>query len=361
VTGLDLRELELRVQTALGAAGARRLLEAWGAASEAPASTDAARLARQLVHTGRARFGDAELVRVLREAHPLVEWPEPSEPSSTNAGAYVEGPTLSGRTTTAETEATTQDPPRVLPGLDLPKVPSPTHTPPMPLDAPPRSFRELDPLGAAASGALDQPRSTPRSVWIAIGSVAAFVLLVGAVALGVVLGRAGDATASAQDGSNPPRPLAGRALAALEGGLAEVRRACEIDEDRASAVELLGLALEGCGRSERERARSLGLPVAPPGRRTREPSSPSPDASSSAERPSSAPRPEGAASPPRDAAAPTRRPDGSSTCTGACGRERDACDRACGAEPNDASAYEAIQSCRARCVAAESRCRRSCG
>jgi hypothetical protein len=355
VSDVDTNELSLRVQGAFSAGEMRGLLQRWGLSGESAQATDAARLSRELVRAGQKSFGLAELVRRLRTERPLVEWPEVSDGDIRFAPRGTEIPGADA-TTSDELDAVVEPSRGVAPTLVESDAAANEPAPAMGAAAPssaPRDRHEAErvptqvrrPLVFEPSEPVREPSRgiEPKLVIVALGLV---VLLAGiAFAAGVAYtGRASSASSAAGEQPRPaPSGPAARAAALLSGGLEGVARLCAIDPEARLSHSVFVLAREDCGdpRSRVRRPRTNPrIPDLPP-----EPARPSTE-------------PEPTPEPPRPANVPL--PAAKSGCVSACQRVRQDCNRACGAEPSEASLYDAYNACKGRCLAAESRCRLSC-
>lgn len=356
VSEVDTNELSLRVQGAFSAGEMRGLLQRWGLGGESTPS-DAARLSRELVRAGQKRFGLAELVRRLRTERPLVEWPEVNDADARFAPRATEVPDLGAA------PADVEPAPGVAPTVvDL--GPSSSEGAP-PGEGTAASEGAAGPRSAQAGRAELEPKTTeprrplvfepseagrepsrgldPKLVVAGLGLV---VVLAGiAFAAGVAYtGRASGPPSAGGEAARPaPSGPAAKAAALLSGGLEGVARLCAIDPEARLSHSVFVLAREDCGdpRSRARRPRpNPRIPELPP-----EP-----------ERPGAEPEP--TPEPPRPTNTPL--PPARNSCVTACQRVRQDCNGACGAEPSEASLYDAYNACKGRCLSAESRCRLSC-
>lgn len=352
---VDTNELSLRVQGAFSAGEMRGLLQRWGLGGESTPS-DAARLSRELVRAGHKRFGLAELVRRLRTERPLVEWPEVSDADARFAPRSTEIPDLGAAPPDAGAA------PGVAPTMVDVEPSSSEGAPPSVDAAGPRSGQagrpELEtkplepkaleprrPLVFEPSEAVREPSRglDPKLVVAGLGLV---VVLAG-IAFAAGVAYTGRAAETPSAGGEAPRPVpsgpAAKAAALLSGGLEGVARLCAIDPEARLSHSVFVLAREDCGdpRSRARRPRSSPrIPDLPP----------EPD------RPRTEPEP--APEPARPTNTPL--PPAKNGCVTACQRVRQECNGACGAEPSEASLYDAYNACKGRCLSAESRCRLSC-
>jgi hypothetical protein len=139
--------------------------------------------------------------------------------------------------------------------------------------------------------------------------------------------------------------LAGHAATAIDEALADVARACGVPVAATPGREVLRVVQTTCGH-----------PVAAAGRTLSgfDPSTVEPPELELA--PEGRPRPavRTGGGPAKTPAAPT------DLCRAGCTSDHRGCKGGCGSEPRDASDYEGWQSCQAKCLTAESKCRQSC-
>lgn len=364
-------DLRFRVQTSFSSAELRKLLGDWGAPTS-ELEADVATLAHQVVRIGGKRFGAGELLRRLKLEKPLVEWPDIPEDDPRWAGPI-------SLPTPPPPEVAAADPTHVAPDAGEVRVapaeaaaPAPEAAPPPPeppsVEAPPASLRQ-PPSSRVGGFRLEPEPPAPRAgvdPRILYGAVAGMVLLA-ALAFGAgLLWRRGPSTsppsATAEGPARGAGP-AGRAADLFDASLVRVADACQIDVAGTPNNEVFQLALEACGRDEvdklrRRRERELAERVRPqPDDEPRRPPQllPDDDPAPSAQ-PSATQRPREVDPAPKSAPLPAAK----SSCTTSCNRVRAECSSGCGAEPSDASRYDAWQTCASKCVAAESRCRLGC-
>ncbi|MEJ7729779.1 MAG: hypothetical protein WKG00_11225 [Polyangiaceae bacterium] len=323
----DAAELERCMAVCLSAAKIGALAAPVGFPIAAAGS--AAQAAHQVVK-GMDRSGRLpELRAALRQARPLVEWPEPG-PSPADEEAVE----LSG-------EALVDDFAPGAPPFDA----LPVSVPPSSRGGP-ASFA-ADPGPPARAWQPLAPENRPRALDARI-LIAVAGLMVVAAAIAFAAGRVstGEATTTAPTASvtssgAPRRPdgPAVRAADAVGRSLSNVSRACELRGIEPGGV--LVAALAECG----------------PGGVARRPRRPPVDGEASAPAPAETAAVH-AATPRAAAPGPAGNPGG--PCITGCDGRHGECRAGCGPEPQHATEYAPHQQCLARCLAAASKCRLGC-
>lgn len=397
----DLADLRARMALVFSASELRELASRLGM-NHLAVERGTHEAARDIIRFVEKGVGVGSLVRALREARPLVEWPEPTMvPIPPRAGM---NPNHGGaHDDSASRERITEPgvPPEALRALS--SDPGEHDAPDQPRTGAPDirpdghdSVAQLraipDPFIAGSASHGQPPRQALQWPGVAapqpaaaksgfesriLVGVSAMTLLAAVVAF--VAGRAwsGDdnsrtapsaptsSARSASVGSPSPRDpdgLAGRAALAVGRSLGNVARICEVPTARLTArsdapVGALDGAFARCGPEE----------FAPPAR-TRElpPTAAAAGASDPAEHPNSdgpkRPRADDAPRAPRPVApqTPPPQPEASDGCLRGCQGAHAQCKSACGPEPTQSSRYGDWQACNGRCLTAHSKCRLSC-
>ncbi len=372
MTGVDARELKLRIQGGFSSGELRRLLESLGA-PHGDLPDDRAVLANHVVRVGEKSLGLNELVRRLKHEKPLYEWPEVEEDDTKWASPRSAAvPDL-----LAEPEAETAGP--TLVELELPKPEAPIAPPTE--AAPPSSVRHEDApvsrapasrVGPASTGAgapsargnllVFEPESSarpedtkprghdPRILIAALG----LMVVLAAIAFGAGLAWRGSPSAAASssaDATPAPRSsgLAGRAADQLDKRLANVAGFCDLDLSEAPSRAVLEVAQRGCGTAEQERLRRQE-------RAKLDAERPRP---SYLDEPTDQPEEPSEPVPVRTPGTRPAQPAGN-RCLNDCQRVRSECVDSCGPEPTDASGYDKYQACTGKCLTGDSRCRLAC-
>ena len=358
----------------------------------------------------------AFLVEALREAKPLVEWPEPAlpvPPAPPVAPTQLQAPlgsalgpdeptfdatdratpivSLSDAAVLASIGARDGRPSPEPAGFAPALMPKPGDTPaPEPGAAPaPRTVlaqpSELpaiqDPMVPPASAASPtsrpaaaspgpaawpgtvrpKPTSDVRTMDPRVLLAAGFAMLLTAVAFAFFLGRAssagpGEPSTTTAAAELPPdhAPIAQHAAEALGTSLERVARACKIEVASLRGRSLFEVAYRRCGP----------LPPQPTEPRPAAVDDPPPDSD-----PDSAPDP----APPKKAGGAAgnklQKVDSPSApgplsaaggCLSGCSRAHSTCTSRCGAEPTQSSQYDAYQACLGGCLKAMSQCKLGC-
>ncbi len=302
--------------------------------------------AREMVRQCERYAGLPALVARLREARPLVEWPEPvAGPGATEATAPPAAPSFT--------------PLSASPGRLGPVEPAPPASSPAlvdPYSAPPGSTRPPAPWPGVTPviQAPARPGGIDPRIFVAVAG-----LMVLAAILAYLAGRASSATPTADatgasDTAAPPSSKgdgpAALAAGALGRSFASMARVCELPSSAGTSSLVFRRIYERCG------------PLAPP-QRSYAPPLPVVTAPTSAD-----PAPPAEAPPPRGKRGggrggdptPGDAPSGSGGCMGTCNAQHAACRSHCGAEPTESSAYDGFQRCLGRCLSDASRCRLGC-
>ena len=381
---------------------------------ETPAwSNNPQEAARDIVRHFERSGALAFLVEALREAKPLVEWPEAALPEAPAALPVPPAPPLQVEAGDRPTPIASVSAAAVLASIrpsDAPSSPSASPAAPNqgfapslmrrpgdPEPAPPparpaptlaQPSEDLppiqDPMIPASADALPVSRPGapgPRSAAAWPGTVrpsseeptrkpmdprvllaAGFAMLLTAVAFAFFLGRASSA-APAGDGSTttaaeiPPdqAPMALHVTEALGISLERVARACKIEVSSLRGRSLFEVAYRRCG------------PLPPTAAEPKQPLiDPTPDTD-----PDSDPDP----APPKKAGGgggnklqkvdtpPLPNPAGGGaggTCLSRCSKSHSSCTSKCGKEPTQSSLYDAYQACLGGCLKELSACKRGC-
>lgn len=351
----------------------------------------------------------AFLVEALREAKPLVEWPEPAlpvppapPPGPTQLQAplgSVLGPdeptfdatdratpivSLSDAAVLASIGGRPSPEPAGFAPALMPKpgdapAPSPAPEPgaapaprtvlaqPSELPAiqdpmvPPSSVPSPASRPAAAWPGTVRPKSAPdvRTMDPRVLLAAGFAMLLTAVAFAFFLGRASSASpgeSSTTTAELPPdhAPIAQHAAEALGTSLERVARACKIEVASLRGRSLFEVAYRRCGP----------LPPQPAQPRPAAVDDPPPDSD-----PDSAPDPAPSKKTSGAAGNKLQKVDSPSAqgpvsagggCLSGCSRAHSTCTSRCGAEPTQSSQYDAYQACLGGCLKAMSQCKLGC-
>ncbi|WP_104983943.1 hypothetical protein [Sorangium cellulosum] len=306
--------------------------------------------AHELVRRFEQRGELWSLVAHLRDARPLVEWPDlrtvPPPSSIAHTAADIPRPAPLPKLTPIPVPIPTEAP------TLAPPIPPTTRTPVTP--ASPFAAAPLVGAGARAAStgraaaAARAPTSAARRIDPRV-LLAALGLVVASLVVAFLMGRASSdpAEAAAPSSEAPPAPqlrpegLATRAAAAVDRRVEAVARVCEIPPGPADDV--MRRAFERCG------------PALPP--------SPQRPAGAGARGAEAAPAEQATRPPPPSSAAAPRAPEagGKAGCVGACERRHRACKATqCGREPTQSSQYQRYQSCLSDCLEQASKCRLGC-
>lgn len=364
-----LAELRRRMQGSFSPGELRDLGVALGLCHVESWDRGAESAIRDIVRRAHDGPGLGVLLDRLRLDRPLVEWPEP--PSIRAAEPGPAQPADESRGQPSATSASYA--PAPIPDLDGPTIvdpyAGPAHPAALPAEPVAGAIASSDtaqtslvgaPRPAATSEGTDAPSSatSPPASWplqnlrepdkkpgldtrilaIAIACVALAVAV--AFAGGMVFSRRGAPPSVAQGGR--AETLAGHAANVMDGAIVEVARGCGLLVEGPPDRSVLKRAQASCGHPVNVAGRPGGgydpadidppkLDVAP-----------------------ASPRPKPITGPAETPAPPT------DLCRAACKSERRTCKSACGAEPQDASAFEAFQQCHSKCLGAESTCRQRC-
>jgi len=374
----DPVELRRRIVVCFSVGELRALAESLGVGG-IPWERGLQESAREVVRQCERYAGLPALVARLREARPLVEWPEPV----TMGGPP--GPPVAG---TAGTEAAAL----AAPG-GAPAPPAPLGFPA--LSASPGRLGPVEPPSSVSAPALLDPYAShapppppapplttgapasvpPRAAWPGVTSmapaparpggidprilVAVAGLMVLAAVIAYLAGRASSATAPTDAASTPAASPSSRgdgpaahAADALARSFASLARVCELPSSAGTSALVFRRIYERCG------------PAAPPQRSY---TPPSPTAATATAATPADPAPTEAA-PPRGKRgggrggdpAPAEAAPTAKGCMGTCDAQHSVCRAHCGAEPNESSAYDGFQRCLGGCLKDASRCRLSC-
>lgn len=325
----DAVELRRRIVVCFTPGELRELADQLGVGGSIAWDRGIQEAARELVRQCDRYAGLGALVAKLREAKPLMEWPEPAATSP----APADEPAVA-----APPSAPIAAPPSA-------PIAAPAAAPPV--AAPPPVASPVWPGFAAP------PPPPSRGVDPRLLVVVAALMLAAAV-IAYLAGRAATAPAASEASAEaPPRPVGPAALAAgaVARHLAALIRVCELPPSPLDGEIIFRRAFDRCG------------PPPPPPERPLPSRSPAPLASGAPSAPADeapdrgAPRakhPRGDA-PPGEAA-----PKPAKGCTGTCDAEHRACKQRCGPEPMESSGYDTYQRCLGRCLTEASHCRLAC-
>jgi hypothetical protein len=359
-------ELRQRIALFFSVAELRQLADALGVTGLIRWDRGPQDAARDLVRTSEQYCGLPTLVEKLREARPLVEWPDP---------AVVASPAPPAAMMMAPFP---EAPPAALgpPGALVGGPPPPALGPPGALVGapPPAPLLEAPVAAAMAPGApvaFPPPPRPPAGVWpgtveaapprprgidprilIVVSAfmvIAALIAFAAGRALGPGKSAADAASAAPADsaadtspGEGPRPPGKGLALLAAQAfarSLTNVATVCDVTFGGPPTAIVLSRALAQCGAPPPSRSTG-SAPAAPP-----------PDVTGTSRR-----SPRQAADP---GPAPPRPPKGGG-CIGQCDGEHRACKSRCGPEPMEGSQYGGWQQCLGRCLSQVSRCKLNC-
>ncbi|WP_437670888.1 hypothetical protein [Sorangium sp. So ce131] len=294
------------------------------------------------------------LVAHLRDARPLVEWPDmrtvPPPSSIAHTAADIPRPAPLPKLTPIPVPT-----PAEIATL-APPIPPTTRTPVTPASP----FAAAPVVGAGAPAARAPGAARARAPATAARRIdprlllAALGLVVASLVVAFLMGRASSdpadpAAVAAPSSDAPPAPalrpegLATRVVAAVDRRIESVARVCEIPPGPAD--EVMRRAFERCG------------PALPP---------PSQRAAAGGSRDAAEAAPAGQdVRPPPPSAAEPRAPEAGGKagagCLGACERRHRACRATqCGREPTQGSQYQRYQSCLSDCLEQASKCRLGC-
>lgn len=387
----DPGELCLCIVVCFSAAELRRLAESMGAANDVAWGRGVNDAARDLVRHFDRRRDLPSLVARLREAKPLVEWPEPKEEAG--ASPFAPPPPLAPLPQAGPPPAPLANPgelsgpsgpPLIDPYLGKPTAPAETV-----IDAPTKRAPESSP--AQASRAPSSGTSSQGFAWPGThgdGSpekpgagrgidpkililVSAFTLLAALIAF--IAGRAGapsssEAGATAGDKSGAKKgdtnegdepaeePTTPAAILAydIERALTNVARACELPVRGAPGEDILLRVFDRCGPQPAPIRPGAFDPLPPgPDSPAARPNEGNPGGATQRPAGNGRPAPQRPDSPPMNKA-----PGGE--CMGSCDSEQRSCNARCGKEPTQSTLYAEYTSCLGRCLSSASRCRLNC-
>lgn len=262
------------------------------------------------------------------------------------------------------------------PGEAFPAPPPPSAAPPSSAPKPvAATIAEAPPPSVAASSArapartagpawpgtvspaAAAPAKKPLDLRIVIGAGAA--VLVGAVVLAFLLGRAssgsgsGAASASGSASAQPPTDqaeVAQHVVDALGSSLERVAKACQIEASDLRGHSLFEVAYERCGQVPES-----VVHVRPPR------SSGDSGSGANTPGPNGKPgRPGGNKKLQRVDDNPGAPSTGGSACLSSCSKNHRSCTAKCGAEPKQSSLYDAYQACLSGCLKAQAQCKQGC-
>lgn len=351
---VDAGELKRRIAVCFSATDLRTFAEKMGLGHIAPWERGVQEGARELVRHFEREHALPGLLEKLREARPLVEWPEPVALSAPGL-AFVPGP------------APTQ--PMSSPGRLGSGPPQPMNSPGYLGSAPAHSeSADLPPpsgLGPASGsdmkwippGHEPAPAEAPRTGIDPRILVAVSALMVLGAGIAYLAGRASSSSASAPVAGASAAPAgrspryrtdgpAGRAAQVFERSLANVARACEVPLSGDPDTDILTSAFDQCGPLPPDSPRRLRLPASDldPPTPTTEPARPRGPARPGGDRRETIPTPTG----------------GEGDCISGCDGQHKGCRSSCGPEPKQSSEYAGYQACLGRCLSRASLCRRGC-
>jgi hypothetical protein len=407
---VDAGELKRRIAVCFSATDLRIFAEEIGLGHIASWERGVQEGARELVRHFEREHALPDLLEKLREARPLVEWPEPVALSAPGL-AFVPGPApalaspqgVDSRGTLGPSSPAGNAPgyltygpaqPTSSPGHlgSGPPMSSPGHlgsAPPQPMSspgylgsAPPQPMSSPGYLGSAPAYSESAELPPPSGLgpasrsdlkWVPPGHepapaepartgidprilIAVSALMVLGAGIAYLAGRASSsgpapvAGASAAPAGRSPSYRtdgpAGRAAQVFERSLTNVARACEVPMSGSPDTDILASAFEQCGPLPPDSPRRLRLP----------PSDLDPPA------PTAEPaRPRGPARPGADRRETNPPPSGGEgDCISGCDGQHKICRSSCGPEPKQSSEYAGYQACQGRCLTRASLCRRAC-
>ena len=301
VASYDPRELRRLIALAFSSGELSKFAERWHVHTdrEGPADGGARTLVRAL--DGRQKL--PSLVDALRQAKPLVEWPEPTLAPAPPAQAAGETPSSEAAPAGADKRAA----------------------------APAARTALMDPFLAERLDSDAEGGLPAWARWAALGAV-----LVGGVGLGVgatyYFTRADSPEPAAQGQEGPG--IASLAASHLRNTVQAVTEACEVDPED-TARDTLTAAFRRCALPPL-RPGVVDVPI-----------------------PTRTPPPSGGAAPPPRRATPA--PPRSAACLDECHASYTGCQQSeCGGEPRSINEYDAYQRCMSGCMAKYSRCRLTC-
>lgn len=361
-TARDAAEIRGRIAVCFSAAELRRFAEELGVTGVTwdRGLNDAA---HDLVRHFEKRGELGKLVGRLREARPLVEWPELSDlPAAAPPAPFAEhAPHIPPPAPLPDVAPMPVSPPKdVSPTLRAPPMPpamaatgapgpSRSSGPALGGGSAARSLRGL--FGSSERGPAGAPRRVEPRLLAAAGALACVCL-----ATAFLVGRASSSPGSepaaasdprdagaASDAPSKARPdgVAALAAAAVKRRVESVARVCEIPPGPAGDV--MRRAFERCGPK----------PPLSPQRATDGAGLDRPAADVGLQAPPGRPAPRPAAGAPLPAA-------GNAGCVAACDRRHRACRSQCGPEPTQSSRYKRYQDCLSTCLEQSSKCRLGC-
>jgi hypothetical protein len=274
--------------------------------------------ARTLVRALSMRGELDRLLSRLREAKPLVQWPEPQAPEPA-AAPFVPAAPLPGLGSPGSLGGPEPMPPPEPAGE---RKPASDGSPAAPASGEPL----LDPFAADEAEQAAVRRRSMRG-WLALGAVFAAGIGIGAVIISLML-------REDEPAGGEPAAMAAVAADHLRSAVSTVAKACEA-EPNDSARGQLADAFRRCS-GPRIRPGLDTTPLLPP---------PAPD-------------PRAPAHPRAQPGAPVSREP---ACLDTCHRMHASCKESeCGAEPRSAEKYADYQRCLGECLAKYSRCRLGC-
>lgn len=393
--GYDAAEIIRGIGVSFTAAQLERLAASMGVSGEVSFGRGVGEAARDLVRHFERKGQLGTLVAKLREAKPLMEWPELPEGGEGAGAADPDARWMGAQgnpVVSVSNTSVSQDNPGVLSGSSGSAHIDPFLAKPAGLtvtagDEAPKSggaegaasgSGEGSPgarrgLGAAPSSqgytwpgmtGGDAEESAPsRGVDPRIFIVASALMLV-AVVIAFIAGRAGapSAAPAGEDAGTPgergaeqaqaPSGPAAMVASDIRRALAGVARACEVPVRGDAEEDVLLRAYDQCGPRP-------ALPVRP----LSDPLPPNPDSPTAAKSAEPAAGARNAGAPRRDAPRQAELPvDRSSAaqCMRGCDTTQRTCNSQCGAEPTQGTQYAEYQACLGRCLRDASKCRLAC-
>jgi hypothetical protein len=317
----NLPELQRCVAFSFGAGELSKLAERFGVFVDREAGADKA--ARALLKAMDARDSVPELVAALREAKPLVEWPEPQHagPSpEVMPAAWAAQPAAEAPPSDQAAADSFAASPAAISGATASNKTGPNKTESLLADP----FDDVEPVPPSQSFPWWAPWAVMFAVGLVIGGIVTWLLA-----------RDGDDDTVANVDTNAPG-LASMAASHLRDTVTLVAKACESPTSGDSARNVLSDAFRRCATPTIR----PGLDQTPP-LPTRKPPAPEPDIPLGAK-----PLPKG---PPN------------AGCLDSCHRLHGECKkRECGQEPESSKQYADYQRCLNGCLTKYSQCRMRC-
>jgi hypothetical protein len=350
----------------------RQFIEALGLSGAVALDRGMQEMARLLVRHFERQGSLEALVTRLKQARPLMEWPEPSALPAfpSEAGAPASPPLPAGPSGTIEPNAASPPAPALgsssaawpTPNADTRILADPYASPGAPA-APMWPGTVASPQTAAAGAG---PRSNLK-IWLIVAAMAVLVAIA-AFAIGRAStppeGTAGSKVqspaAATSAGAAKREGAAAIALGAIDRSLANVARACEIPVEGTADLEIFRRMTQRCGSRPPLPRQGRPAPAAaalPDPSQSSEPVQPGEPVQSPNPTETEASR----AAPPAQGAGPKPLPAAPNAgCLSGCEAKHRACKQGCGAEPKQSSQYTEYQACLGKCLSGDSRCKLGC-